>query len=60
MPNEAARAARLCRDEARLTDCADERVALLCLARALETAQPTGNKGSPRHFDPWPGRSINP
>ena len=60
MSNEATRAARLCRHEARLTDCTDTRVALLCLARALETAQPTGQKEGPTHFEPWPGPSVSP
>ena len=32
-------AARLCRHEALLTDCAETRIALLSLARALEAAE---------------------
>lgn len=47
MPDEnALSAANLCRNEARLTDCADTRVALLSLARAIEAANADPRRNS--------------
>lgn len=61
MPNETVRAAAyLCRQEAHLTDCADTRAALLCLARALEAAEAAEKRERARHSDPRPGSSLNP
>ena len=56
MPNEkAVYAAHLCRTEARLTDCADTRVALLSLARAIEAANAEPRDSIPP-ADPGPDR----
>lgn len=61
MPNDReSSAAERCRTEAELTDCPDERTALIALARAIEAAEAAARELAARSRRGWSTRLVNP